>query len=118
MRIGPRTYGAASCKINFCEVLPNRRHDLRELTHVWCDPAKREQGQASEMMQKLCDEADAKLMVLLLSAKPYGDDKGPDVEGLKKFYSKFGFRSLPGEENAMARPPYPNRYQQVEEVSQ
>jgi N-acetylglutamate synthase-like GNAT family acetyltransferase len=118
MRIGPRTYGAASCQVNFCTVLPNRRHDLREVTHVWCDPAKRGQGQASEMMQKLCTEADTKLMVLLLSAKPYGDEKGPDVEGLQKFYAKFGFQSLPGDEGAMARPPYPDRFKQIEGAPQ
>lgn len=110
MKIGTRTLGGASLKVVFCEALPQLKKDLREITHVWCDPASRNQGIASLLMQQVCDEADAKRMVLVLTADPYGEDPSLTKEKLASWYcNKFFFNPIQQEPLILARAPFPQQ---------
>lgn len=109
MKIGVRTLGGASLKIAFCAALPHLKRDLREITNVYCDPDSRNQGLASQLMESICKEADAKRMVLILTVDPYGKG-GLDKKQLEAWYcNRFYFNPIQQEPLLLARVPFPKQ---------
>lgn len=61
-------------------------------------------GHATALMEKIVSYADEKGIDLVLEAKPFGysDNISPSASGLRKWYSKFGFKHVG--EGMMQRP--------------
>ena len=82
---GERKYGTASLHLSVSRALPkSMRQSVRELTSLYTPMDDRRKGLASLLMKKVCNEADNKHMVLLLT---------PD-DGLSDFYKQFGFTTI------------------------
>lgn len=91
MKPGARTHGAASLRLSHNPHVPaHLRGGLLEISHVQTINTARQRGQASLLLQKVCAEADAAGMVLLLRPLPY-DDAPMDRAQLMDWYSRFGF---------------------------
>lgn len=91
--VGLRSHESASCRLNYSMGVPVEMRDrLRELSHL--SAATQGQGHGSELVRKVCAEADRNAIVLILTAKPE----------LVQWYEKFGFYPLPDSECVMARP--------------
>jgi GNAT superfamily N-acetyltransferase len=94
MRPGVRQLNDASLKVSVPEAVPEHmRPHMREITHVYVDPASRRQHLATALLNFVCQEADANGMTLLLTAQPEEAD-GPSVDQLMDWYKKFGFQCL------------------------
>ena len=50
----------------------------------------RNKGQASKILSQICEDSDLCRQNLYLEPSPFGED-GIDVEGLRSWYSRFGF---------------------------
>jgi predicted GNAT family N-acyltransferase len=93
LMVGLRSHESASCRLNYSMGVPAEMRDrLRELSHL--SAADQGKGHGSELMRKVCDEADQSAIVLLLTAKPE----------LFTWYERFGFYQLPDSAGVMARP--------------
>lgn len=91
--LGLRTHESASCRLNYSMGVPKEYRDgLRELSHLYANVER--QGHATELVRKVCAEADKNRLVLMLVA----------VEGMAGWYERFGFYPLPDSNGAMARP--------------
>lgn len=93
----------ASCKVVQNPELPADMDRVRELTRVWCDPEGRKQGYATELVQSVCDEADANSVVLILQPKEFGKSGG--LKELEAWYRRFGFIRTQSNPVLMARAP-------------
>ena len=90
--VGLRSHESASCRLNYSLGVPvEMREGLRELSHL--SASIQGKGHGSELLRKVCAEADRCRIVLLLVAG----------EGLAEWYERFGFYALPDSNGAMAR---------------
>lgn len=95
MKIGERKYGAASCQIRFCEGVPDHlKQDVREITDLYVDPKMRRKGQATELITRICKEADSKKMILVLRPGAFGDGEMSDRYLHEWYCTTFGFNEL------------------------
>jgi ribosomal protein S18 acetylase RimI-like enzyme len=69
------------------------RSHLREITHLYVDPASRRQHLATALLNFVCQEADANRITLLLTARS-DEEGGLTDEQLIEWYKKFGFQKL------------------------
>ena len=67
---------------------------------------ERRQGHAKELMQQVCEKADAQSVTLQLDARQYGHPLGMNTGELILFYESFGFEHVPAiGKHLMQRPP-------------
>ncbi len=100
---GTRKFGAATCTVKRSMQIPvHMRDGIREVSHVYVPFEQRRQGYATGLMRDLCAEADRLGLVLLVHAKPYADWE-MDLEGLQRWYERFGFAVIQAEPRLMAR---------------
>lgn len=111
MRSGPRRLGPATLYIRQCDALPESMRDgTRELVSLEVAPVMRGKGHATELMHKVCREADLNGTVLLIWPDPYGEHDGPDRERLIRWYARdFGFVVTQNNPVLMARKPMQQR---------
>lgn len=93
----------ASCRVVRNPELPADMDRVRELVKVWTDPEHRKQGFATELVQAVCDEADAEGIVLILQPRPFGHVQG--LRALEGWYRRFGFVRTQDNPVLMARAP-------------
>jgi len=104
---GPRTLGAASLKVRTSTALPrDMRERTREISHIHCDPASQNTGEASALMHQVCAEADRAGITLVLWPKPFGADMALSQGQLIDWYARrFGFMQIQPDPPLMARMP-------------
>ena len=76
------------------------------LEELWVEPRYRRQGLAGQVMTEFITRVGQEHLIYLY-AHPFTTEAPrtrPGVLGLKRFYRKFGFVSLPGRTRRMARP--------------
>tara|TARA_R110000823_G_C15937072_1_gene500045 strand:- start:2719 stop:3093 length:375 start_codon:yes stop_codon:yes gene_type:complete len=106
MIAGQRTSGPASLKVRVSLALPKHLRDkTREITKVHTPAAEQGNGHATELLQQVCDEADAAGLTLVLWPRPYGDDIALSQAQLQAWYARFGFRVIQPAPVLMARAP-------------
>jgi GNAT superfamily N-acetyltransferase len=93
----------ASCEVVKNPELPPEMDRVRELVRVWTDPEHRKQGYATELVQAVCDDADANNVVLILQPRPFGHIQG--LKTLEGWYRRFGFIRTQDNPVLMARAP-------------
>ena len=101
--IGRYQHGHATCELKRSVQLPvDIRDGVRELTKLHTPIEHRKNGDATQLLQQVCDEADTQGIVLLLHCEPFGE---PDLAAsqLEAWYEKFGFMVIQAEPKLMAR---------------
>lgn len=99
MQSGIRTVRSATLQITETTAIPERmRSQVREVSHLEVPIEDRRKGYASELLKRVCDEANACAMVLLLLP-----DEAQDW--LISFYERFGFVRIQDSPPIMARTP-------------
>lgn len=93
MKTGPRSVGAASLRIRQCPALPPAlQKTTRELVNVETPFAEQGKGYMTTLIHKVCREADAANLVLVLTPQPYGDNINLSKQQLEEWYARsFGF---------------------------
>lgn len=94
------------CSLRICTpegYPPDVQRMAREIIEVYTLPELRGQGFAKELMEKVCAEADASAMALLIHVEP--SDETTEKIRLQKFYAKFGFAVFQSEPLLMCRTP-------------
>ena len=93
MKTGPRSVGAASLRIRQCPTLPPAlQKNTREIVNLETTFAEQGKGYATTLMHKVCREADAVGLVLVLSPQPWGDNINLSNQQLEDWYARsFGF---------------------------
>jgi hypothetical protein len=93
MKTGPRSVGAASLRIRQCPALPAAmQKTTREIVNLETTFAEQGKGYATTLMHKVCREADAAGLVLVLSPQPWGDNMNLSKQQLEDWYARsFGF---------------------------
>jgi GNAT superfamily N-acetyltransferase len=88
-------HGTASCKLGYCVAVPaHLRGGLLEITKVYVPAEDRGKGLASEMIAKICLQADADRFILLTMPQPYGDGAMSKDELSRWYIRRFGFEVL------------------------
>lgn len=96
MNVGDREHAGATLNVTLCLGIPARmRKETREISKVYVPIADRKQGIGTALMHKVCDEADAAGITLLLTC---------DNE-LRRWYSRFGFMVLQDSIGLLVRMP-------------
>lgn len=105
MQNGARRFGAATVAIGDCKALPTAMRPLTREVRALQTPAESQgKGDATALMHRVCGEADADGLTLVLWPQPFGD-AGLGKTQLSAWYARrFGFITLPGCE-LMARAP-------------
>jgi predicted GNAT family acetyltransferase len=92
------TSGPSSCRVRQCTALPaHMRERTREVLSVFTPPARRGEGHASDLMKKVCSEADRHFITLVLFVNPFEPSGEVEYHELKhemlvNWYSTyFGF---------------------------
>jgi GNAT superfamily N-acetyltransferase len=93
----------ASCEVVKNPELPPEMDRVRELVRVWTDTEHRKQGYGTELVQSVCDDADAENVVLILQPRPFGHKHG--LTALEGWYRRFGFIRTQDNPVLMARAP-------------
>jgi GNAT superfamily N-acetyltransferase len=94
MRPGAREFRDASLTVSIPQTIPEHmRERTREISHVFVKAESRGKRLATALMNFVCQEADADLKTLILTAREY-DEGGPDEAVLVAWYEKFGFQKL------------------------
>jgi len=90
---GERKVGPARCRVRQCTALPERmRPKTREVVDVEVPFGEQGKGYATTLLHKVCREADAAALVLVLSPQPFGDNINLGKEQLEQWYERsFGF---------------------------
>jgi N-acetylglutamate synthase-like GNAT family acetyltransferase len=93
MKTGPRSVGAATLRIRQCPALPPAlQKTTREIVNVETTFAEQGKGYATTLMHKVCREADAAGLVLVLTPQPWGDNINLSKQQLEEWYARsFGF---------------------------
>ena len=101
-RVGP-----ATCRVRRCNAMPSSLHEsVREVSSVHVPASEQGKGYATTLMHKVCRDADAAGIVLVLWPQPYGDDAAMSREQLCAWYEReFGFVVTQPEPLMMARQP-------------
>lgn len=96
MPTGERKVGPARCRVRQCTALPERmRPRTREVVDVETPFEEQGKGYATTLLHKVCREADAANMVLVLSPQPFGDNINLSKEQLEQWYERsFGFQVI------------------------
>lgn len=108
MPTGERHVGAASLRVRQCTALPERmRPKTREIVNLETPAAEQGKGYATTLMHKVCREADAAGLVLVLNPHPWGDHVNLSQAQLIDWYERgFGFAIIQHEPMVlMARMP-------------
>jgi hypothetical protein len=110
MQTGIRKVGPASVKVRQTNAIPLRMRDrTREVTSLEVPEADQRKGYATTLMHKVCREADAANIVLMLWPMPYGDNIALSQAQLVGWYARqFGFSVIQPEPILMARLPHSN----------
>ena len=89
MKPGTIQLGNASLHIGYPQIIPgNLRGFAREISEFNVPDAFRGKGEGSELLKEVCEEADAKGVLLILIA---------DTQRLQLFYERFGFEVIQNE---------------------
>lgn len=92
MKTGDRKLGAATCRIRQCTALPERmRARSRELTALLVQADKRGQGYGTSLVHKVCREADAAGIVLIVFPEPYDGSEWTKEQLVAWYEGNFGF---------------------------
>jgi hypothetical protein len=78
--------------------------------HLWINSImtlERGRGDASRVLQKMCDIADKHQVYMGLGASPFGKTKGLNKSQLIAWYKRYGFKKV--DYDTMERPPMPIR---------
>lgn len=96
MPTGERKVGAARCRVRQCTALPEHmRAKTREVVDVETAAAEQGKGYATTLLHKVCREADAAGLVLVLSPQPFGDNINLSKSQLEQWYERsFGFQVI------------------------
>ena len=93
MKTGERSVGYAKLRVRQCPALPPAlQKTTRELVNVETPFAEQGKGYATTLIHKVCREADAAGLVLVLTPQPYGDNINLSKQQLEEWYARsFGF---------------------------
>ena len=93
---GERSVGPARCRVRRCVALPlHLRSTTRELVNLEVPFAEQGKGYATSLVHKVCREADAAGLVLVLSPQPFGDNMNLSKQQLEDWYARsFGFQVI------------------------
>lgn len=96
MPTGERKVGAATCRVRqFTAVPVHLRDHTREVVNLETKAEEQGKGYATTLMHKVCREADAANMVLVLTPQPYGDNINLSEQQLAEWYARsFGFQVI------------------------
>lgn len=105
MATGDRSIGPATLRIRQCNALPlHMRAQTRELREFTTARDEQNKGYGARLLRKVCAEADAAGITLVLWAKPYstdGEDAPMDQTSLVEWYNRFGFAVLRADDAVM-----------------
>lgn len=107
METGQRRVGPATLRIRQTNALPERmRARTREVVSLEVPAAEQHKGYATTLMHKVCREADAVGIVLVLWPQPFGENISLSRGQLADWYAReFGFAAIQAEPILMARMP-------------
>lgn len=96
MKTGERSVGHATLRVRQCPALPPAlQKTTRELVNVETPFAEQGKGYMTTLIHKVCREADAANLVLVLTPQPYGDNLNLSKQQLEDWYSRsFGFHVI------------------------
>lgn len=96
MKTGERSVGAAKLRVRQCPALPPAlQKTTRELVNVETPFAEQGKGYMTTLIHKVCREADAANLVLVLTPQPYGDNINLSKQQLEDWYARsFGFHVI------------------------
>ena len=96
MNTGPRSVGPAKLRVRQCPALPPAlQKTTREIVNLETTFAEQGKGYATTLMHKVCREADAAGLVLVLSPQPWGDNMNLSKQQLEDWYARsFGFHTI------------------------
>ena len=101
--LGKYQHGKATCVLNRSVQVPSEmRNGIREISSLQTPAESRRNGDATQLLHSICEEADTQRIVLLLHAEPFGDS-ALDADQLESWYAKFGFMVIQAEPKLMAR---------------
>lgn len=93
MHPGIRQLRSASLMLSEPESVPaHMRPQLREVSALYVPTADRRKGYAAELLDRVCDEANACGMTLMLIVRPY--EEGITQAELESFYERHGFKKI------------------------
>lgn len=107
MKNGPREYEDSVLYVGDCKALPQRMRPVtREISSVHTPAASQGKGHATELMHRVCQEADLSGITLVLWLRPFGEDIALSTGQLAEWYAKrFGFVLLQADPPMMGRMP-------------
>jgi predicted GNAT family acetyltransferase len=93
MPTGERQLGPAVCRVRRCAALPAKMQDvMREIHRLVVPDNVRHQGYGTTLMHRVCREADAAGITLVLFVGAFGREEDMDNDALLKWYTEqFGF---------------------------
>lgn len=96
MKTGNRSVGPAKLRVRQCPALPpTLQKTTRELVDVETLFAEQGKGYMTTLIHKVCREADAAGLVLVLTPQPYGDNINLSKQQLEDWYARsFGFHVI------------------------
>lgn len=96
MKTGERSVGPAKLRVRQCPALPPAlQKTTRELVNVETPFAEQGKGYMTTLIHKVCREADAANLVLVLTPQPYGDNINLSKQQLEEWYARsFGFHVI------------------------
>lgn len=99
--------GPACCRVRQTNALPaHMSARVRELCNLEVPASEQGKGYATTLVHKVCREADAAGMVLVLWPQPFGENIALSRSQLEDWYSReFGFQRIQEEPVLMARMP-------------
>jgi len=96
MKTGDRSVGPAKLRVRQCPALPPAlQKTTRELVNVETPFEQQGKGYMTTLIHKVCREADAANLVLVLTPQPYGDNINLSKQQLEDWYARsFGFHVI------------------------
>lgn len=96
MKTGDRSVGPAKLRVRQCPALPPAlQKTTRELVNVETPFEEQGKGYMTTLIHKVCREADAANLVLVLSPQPWGDNINLSKQQLEDWYARsFGFHVI------------------------
>ena len=96
MKTGDRSVGPAKLRVRQCPAMPPAlQKTTRELVNVETPFAEQGKGYMTTLIHKVCREADAANLVLVLTPQPYGDNINLSKQQLEEWYARsFGFHVI------------------------
>ena len=96
MKTGDRSVGPAKLRVRQCPALPPAlQKTTREIVNVETPFEEQGKGYMTTLIHKVCREADAAGLVLVLTPQPYGDNINLSKQQLEDWYARsFGFHVI------------------------